>query len=576
MKGIDKKNWEYAHRLFQCVAAASRPLRVNELAEFLAFDFEAGSTPTFLADWLPEDPTHAVLSICSSLLAVVKPNEGSLYDSPAVQFAHFSVKEYLTSARLAEAKDTISRFHFSMTTAHTIVTQGCLGALLHIGEDVTRDRLMEFPLALYAAENWVGHAWIENVSANVQDGMKRLFDPSKSHLSVWTWMTDPKTSSRGFLDSESPDQARATPLHYAACCGMHDVVKFLIVEHSQDVNARGFNSGETPLHVATECRHADIAQLLLEHGADANAQDMYERTPLLMASENGLGEIARVLLKHGADTELGKNGGQSLLELASENGLGEIARVLLKSGADTELGKNGGQSPLELASTRGHVEVVRVLLEHGADVDAQDELENTPLHHARGEDVARCLLEHGADANALDYKSQNPLHYASSSGVARVLLEHGVDVNSRDSFDLTPLHVTFNDGVAQVLLEHGVDANARDTNNATPLHRASESGREGVTRVLLEYGVDANCRDANNATPLHLASSLQLVTMGRQLEVVRLLLHHGADIHARDDEGQTPFIRATEAGKSDIMRLLLEYGAEDHRIVITTDAESGT
>ena len=573
MKGIDKKNWEYAHRLFQCVAAASRPLRVNELAEFLAFDFEAGSTPTFLADWLPEDPTHAVLSICSSLLAVVKPNEGSLYDSPAVQFAHFSVKEYLTSARLAEAKDTISRFHFSMTTAHTIVTQGCLGALLHIGEDVTRDRLMEFPLALYAAENWVGHAWIENVSANVQDGIKRLFDPSKSHLSVWTWMTDPKTSSRGFLDSESPDQARATPLHYAACCGMHDVVKFLIVEHSQDVNARGFNSGETPLHVATECRHADIAQLLLEHGADANAQDMYERTPLLMASENGLGEIARVLLKHGADTELGKN---------------------------------GGQSPLELASTRGHVEVVRVLLEHGADVDAQDELENTPLHHARGEDVARCLLEHGADANALDYKSQNPLHHASSSGVARVLLEHGVDVNSRDSFDLTPLHVTFNDGVAQVLLEHGadpnardsldstplhvtfndgvaqvllehgVDANARDTNNATPLHRASESGREGVTRVLLEYGVDANCRGANNATPLHLASSLQLVTMGRQLEVVRLLLHHGADIHARDDEGQTPFIRATEAGKRDIMRLLLEYGAEDHRIVITTDAESGT
>jgi hypothetical protein len=77
LKEIDKPNWEYAHRLFQCVTATSRPFRVEELAEFLAFDFEAGATPTFVADWRPEDPTHTVLSTCSSLLAVVheKPTQ---------------------------------------------------------------------------------------------------------------------------------------------------------------------------------------------------------------------------------------------------------------------------------------------------------------------------------------------------------------------------------------------------------------------------------------------------------------------------------------------------------------------
>ena len=99
LKEIDKQNWEYAHRLFQCVTAASRPLRADELAGFLAFDFEAGPIPTFLADWLPEDPTHTILSTCSSLLAVVVVD-----GSPVLQFAHFSVKEYLTSARLAEVK----------------------------------------------------------------------------------------------------------------------------------------------------------------------------------------------------------------------------------------------------------------------------------------------------------------------------------------------------------------------------------------------------------------------------------------------------------------------------------------
>jgi len=47
LREIKSTNWEFTRRLFQCVAAASRPLRSEELAEFLAFDFNAGSIPTF-------------------------------------------------------------------------------------------------------------------------------------------------------------------------------------------------------------------------------------------------------------------------------------------------------------------------------------------------------------------------------------------------------------------------------------------------------------------------------------------------------------------------------------------------
>jgi hypothetical protein len=217
LEEIDKKNWQYAHRLFQCVAAASRPLDINELAEFLAFDFEAGSIPTLLADWRSEDPAHSVLSICSSLLSVVDQDGGSR----VVQFAHFSVKEYLTSARLIKAQDTISRCHVSMTAAHTIVAQACLGVLLHLDESVTKDSLEEFPLAEYAAEHWVGHAQFENVSLNVQDGTERLFDPSRSHLSVRTWIYDLERPLHPHQQrSERPEKAKATPLHYAASCGM--------------------------------------------------------------------------------------------------------------------------------------------------------------------------------------------------------------------------------------------------------------------------------------------------------------------------------------------------------------------
>jgi len=44
---VNEENWAYAHRLFQCIVVASRPLRVEELAEFLAFDLDEGDNPRF-------------------------------------------------------------------------------------------------------------------------------------------------------------------------------------------------------------------------------------------------------------------------------------------------------------------------------------------------------------------------------------------------------------------------------------------------------------------------------------------------------------------------------------------------
>src|SRR5580698_11210228 len=70
LQGINDVNWEIAHRMFQFVSVASRPLRVKELADLLAFDFEAGSIPKFHEDFRLEDPVDAVLSTCSTLLII--------------------------------------------------------------------------------------------------------------------------------------------------------------------------------------------------------------------------------------------------------------------------------------------------------------------------------------------------------------------------------------------------------------------------------------------------------------------------------------------------------------------------
>ena len=134
LREIEEANWEDARRLLQCVTVASRPLRVEELADILAFDFDAESIPKFREECRLQDPVDAVLSTCPTLLSLV-----TVESSRVVQFAHFSVKEYLTSSRFADKHDTISsHYHISMTPAHAVVAQACLGILLHLDEGLPK------------------------------------------------------------------------------------------------------------------------------------------------------------------------------------------------------------------------------------------------------------------------------------------------------------------------------------------------------------------------------------------------------------------------------------------------------
>ena len=178
LQEIDGTNWEFARRLLHCVAVVSRPLRVEELAEFLAFDFNAGQIPKYCKDWRLEDPVDAVLSTRSTLLSLVNAQ-----NSRVIQFSHFSAKEFLTSSRFVKKSNTISsRYHVSMTPAHTLVAKACLGALLHLDKDVISRTLLNFLLAIYAAEHWFEHARFEGLSQYVEEGMSQMFDWRKPHF----------------------------------------------------------------------------------------------------------------------------------------------------------------------------------------------------------------------------------------------------------------------------------------------------------------------------------------------------------------------------------------------------------
>ena len=323
---IDEEKREYAHRLFQCLTVSIRPLRVEELAEILAVRFNETAIPTFNPAWRPENAEEAVMSACSSLIAVVD-REGSY----VVQFSHFSVKEYLTSERLATAEERLSYYHILPEPAHTILAYAGLSVLLQFDDKIDRDTIGRFPFAFYAARHWVDHAQFRDVSLDIQEVMELLFDPEKPHFASWLWIYDIDRHWVQSMSSIHPTQPNAVPLYYASLCGFRGLVEHLIAAHSSDVNTRG-GSHRTALHAASVKGHFEVASLLLENGANPNSRDDLGRAPLHRVSQGGplvmaqsSLEVARLLVNSGADVNVTDNENWTPLHAAARSGYREIA-----------------------------------------------------------------------------------------------------------------------------------------------------------------------------------------------------------------------------------------------------------
>jgi hypothetical protein len=238
--GIDKEKRKYTQRLLQCLTVSIRPLRVEELAEIIAVQFDGVAIPTFNPKWQQRDAKEAVLSACSSLVSIV-----DIAGSQIVQFSHFSIKEFLTSERLASAKQPLSCYHISPEQAHTTLACASLSILLHLNLKIDRDAIRHLPLAPYAAQHWIDHARFGNVSLQVQSMMEHLFDLSKSHFPAWVWLYDFDHHWLEPMSEIRPTQPSATPLYYASLCGLRGLVENFVVTHPHDVNARG---GFSTLH----------------------------------------------------------------------------------------------------------------------------------------------------------------------------------------------------------------------------------------------------------------------------------------------------------------------------------------
>lgn len=259
----------------------------------------------------------------------------------------------------------------------------------------------------------------------------------------------------------------------------------LLLAHGAEVNAQS-RLGTTALMLAARPAHSHRAvELLLARGARAKATNRWGATALMAAAAGGDLSSVELLLRHGAEAN-------------AQPGINPDAFVL-----------GGGRSALMWAAYRGDTQMIRLLIDAGADVNSAGFL-GTPLSQAvwsAQPEAARLLIEKGANVNATGpFDGFAPLHWAASSegrdtSLIQLLLQSGADVNRGGGEQVdaflgtlqTPLMLARRRGetpVLAALLRAGATNETPDrVLNATPPQRTLSSPLNSATLEAIQRAI---------------------------------------------------------------------------------------
>ena len=576
---IPEGHVEDARRILSCLICAFGPLAMEEIAEIVAVVID-GDTYYDIDSRLREP--NDILTICSGLVSTTDfkreiSRYGPLSELEGLRLSHFSVKEYLTSDRIADAQ--MSRFALDERYAHELIAKLCINYLLWCGqEDVFQDpqEWLRFgriphrsPFALYAASFWSDHfqaAHFDRSSPLYGKCLRLLSSPSllKDIIRLReSWRRDGDEKITQFpnahlfraveldtgvltIDSTIGD---VPPLCYVSMLGMDELVLKLLAA-GEDINRIG--PGLTCLAAAAFFGHEKTVRLLLDNGADVNAavqrtkfegEEYYSPPAIQCAAEMGREDIVKMLLAEGADVNI-RSGNPP----KPDHGLDFFFIT-----------------PLEAAVRRSgtvHTRIVQLLRDAGADVSAgghraSAELLYIPIRDGNL-DVMTILLDAGVDPNEHD-RVYSPLVWAikvRKPRYARLLIEHGADLESTDTCLINALY-ELRDGdeflpAIEIALDFKPNLKVKKL-----MFAAAKYGQVNAVKFLLRNGITPDVQVENGVAALHAAA----FTPKDDIQIVELLLNAGANVNIHGGLFGSALQAAAMSGKAKAVRLLLEHGA---------------
>jgi ankyrin repeat protein len=290
--------------------------------------------------------------------------------------------------------------------------------------------------------------------------------------------------------------AAAAEIHDAARAGDLAKIEALLTGDPSLVNSLDENQ-KTPLHLAIEGNHLEVAEFLIRNGADVNAVDYTKSTPLHYAAISGRYDEVKLLLDNGAEIEARNTEERTPLFLASVWGRDlETCRLLIERGAQVNVLDFTGSPPFSNAIFMGNTEIVDLLLDSGVLLPEEGRPLLIMLSAAAGSGMARPfrLLVEKCEKQGLPWWESVPLHDAAAGGsveIAEMIMAKGADPNAKNNYGLAPIHIAADKGHADFvafLLEHGASIDARSMVGKTALHYAREAGHEDVVEALVAKG----------------------------------------------------------------------------------------
>jgi serine/threonine-protein phosphatase 6 regulatory ankyrin repeat subunit B len=365
-----------------------------------------------------------------------------------------------------------------------------------------------------------------------------------------------------------------------------------------DVNHRNAD-GSTPLQWAIYKGNVAEVRRLLDDGADPNIANEYGASPMSLAAEVANTEILNLLLAAGADADSPNQDGQTALMAVARTGNVAAAKALLEHGATVDARESfGGQTALMWASARRHPEMIELLVAHGASIDARSTPRDyqrhvtaegrpksldsggfTPLLYAARENCIACvdmLLGHGADIDMPDPDGVSPLQLAIMNAnwdLAKRLIEAGADVDQWDIFGEAPLF-------------SAIGQRQRIDGGHASIDEPNETKGIDIVRLLLEHHANPNMqlffKPANvrggTATLTRGSTPLIRAAANDDKEVVKLLLENGADATVYMADRQTP-IHAVLAGRAperdalELIKTLHDAGTDVNVVALVVHME---